>query len=55
MTLIKKEFKGNNWIECLSYVKRFIDDFNLELISIDLHKKEDYYVAKVEYELGVRK
>lgn len=52
--MVKKEFKSENWLKCIYLVRQFIDEYNLELISIELKKENDYYVAKIEYGLGVR-
>ena len=52
---LKKEFSNESWLQCINLVRLFIDEYNLELISINLYKKENYYVANLEYDLGVRK
>lgn len=52
--MIKKEFIGTTWIEAISKVKRFIDEYNLELMSINLKKEKDVYIAILEYKLGIR-
>ena len=54
---IKKTFVASNWIVCLGKIRYFIEEFNLELISINMKKtKQDTYtyVAEIEYKLGVR-
>lgn len=52
--MIKKEFIGTTWIEAISKVKRFIDEYNLELLRLELVKNDKDFVAKVYYDLGVR-
>lgn len=56
---ITKVFIHQDWLVCLSMIRRFIDEYNLVLISINLERLEDknkqyFYEAEIEYELGVR-
>lgn len=55
MTLIKKEFTAKTWFECLSYAKRFIDEYNLDLKNLNLSKENELFKCVIEYGLGVRK
>lgn len=52
--MVKKEFRSENWLKCINLVRLFIDEYNLELISINLKKEKDVYIAMVEYKLGIR-
>ena len=57
-TVIKK-FSDLDWVRCVGKVRRFLDEYNLELISLSVVRiidkdKKVYYEAKVEYGLGVR-
>ena len=54
MSTVKKEFRHSNWLVCINMIRKYLDEYNLELISIELKKENDYYVAKIEYGLGVR-
>lgn len=49
--LLKKTFADENYIRCLGKIRRFIDEYTLELISINLRKKENLYVANIQYDL----
>ena len=56
---ITKVFTHQDWLVCLSKIRRFVDDYNLVLVAINLErlKNEDnqyFYEAEIEYELGVR-
>ena len=50
---ILKKFIGETWEQCIAKVSRFIIDYNLELISLEMHKDEQYYIANIEYNLGL--
>ena len=52
--MIKKEFIGTTWIEAVSKVKRYIDEYNLELIKLEICQDDNNFIAKVYYDLGVR-
>lgn len=57
-TIIKK-FTDLDWLRCISKVRQFLDEYNLELISLKMKQIRDkdkkiYYEAEVEYGLGVR-
>lgn len=51
---IVKEFEGITWYECVSKVVKFIIDYNLEFINMEMKKGKTNYVAVLEYGLGVR-
>ena len=54
---MKKEFEELDWLRLISRIRMFIDEYNLEVIRIDLRKTNDKkykYKAIVEYGLGVR-
>jgi len=50
---MKKQFVGKSWLECVSKVRLFIDKYNLEFINLNVKQQEDFYIAKLEYGLGV--
>ena len=52
---LKKEFVNRTWLGVIYQVKIFIVDYNLELLSINLKKKANIYVATIEYDLGVER
>lgn len=52
-TTMKKQFVGKSWLECVSKVRLFIDKYNLEFINLNVKQQEDFYIAKLEYGLGV--
>lgn len=55
MNVVIKEFEETDWLKLISRIRMFIDEYNLEVISIDLRKINDKnYKAKVKYGLGVR-
>ena len=55
---ITKTFVDNEWLKCLAKIRRFIEEYDLELISINLEKirteKGYIYEAEIEYKLGLR-
>ena len=59
-TLVTKTFVDLEWLKCIAKIKRFIEEYNLDLVSInikkikDQKKKLDYYEATIEYGLNVR-
>ena len=59
-TLVTKTFIDLEWLKCIAKIKRFIEEYNLDLVSInikkikDQKKKLDYYEATIEYGLNVR-
>lgn len=57
MNTIVKEFEDTDWLRLINQIRIFVDEYNLEIISIDLKKTDDkkyIYKAKVRYGLGVR-
>lgn len=57
MNTITKEFEDTDWLRLINQIRIFVDEYNLEIISIDLKKTDDkkyIYKAKVRYGLGVR-
>jgi len=57
-TVIKK-FIDLDWLRCINKVRQFLDEYNLELISLNVERIQDkdkkiYYEAEIEYGLGVR-
>lgn len=57
MNVVVKEFEDTDWLKLINRIRIFIDEYNLEVISIDLRKTDDKkykYKAKVKYGLGLR-
>ena len=57
MNIVTKEFEDTDWLKLISRIRMFVDEYNLEIISIDLRKTDDkkyIYKAKVKYGLGLR-
>ena len=59
MNTVKKTFSDLDWLRCISKARQFLDEYNLELISLKMKQIKDkdkkvYYEAEVEYGLGVR-
>lgn len=57
--MIKKTFSDLDWLMCISKIRQFIDEYNLELVNLKMKKitekdKKVYYEAEIEYGLGVR-
>ena len=50
---IKKKFIGDTWEQCIGKVSRFIIDYNLDLIDLEMHKDGQYYIAIASYNLGL--
>lgn len=54
MNSLEKEFEDTDWLKLINRIRLFIDDYNLDLISIDLKKTNTSYKAKIKYGLGLR-
>jgi len=57
MNVVIKEFEDTDWLKVINRIRMFVDEYNLEIISIDLRKTDDKkycYKAKVKYGLGLR-
>ena len=57
MNVVTKDFEETDWLKLISRIRIFIDEYNLEVISIDLRKTNDKkykYKARVKYGLGLR-
>jgi len=57
MNIVVKEFEEIDWLRLINRIRMFVDEYNLEIISIDLKKTTDRkykYKAKVKYGLGLR-
>lgn len=54
MSILEKNFDDTDWLKLISRIRLFIDDYNLDLISIDLKKSNNIYKAKIKYGLGLR-
>lgn len=52
---MNKKIYGNTYKEVLRKVIRLIDDYFLELISLEVKKENDVYVADVKYGLGIKR
>lgn len=56
--MVKKTFSDLDWLMCISKIRQFIDEYNLELVNLNMKKidkdKKVYYEAEIEYGLGVR-
>ena len=55
MKSIKKEFEGTTWYECISKVIRFLIDYNLDFINLEMKKEKENYIAVLEYGLGIKR
>lgn len=56
---ITKTFSDLDWLMCINKVRKFLDEYNLELASLKMKRIKDknkkiFYEAEVEYGLGVR-
>ena len=52
--IIKKEFVSEKWYAVFGQVERFILDYGLDLIRLEIKHVDDKFVATLEYGLGVR-
>ena len=53
-TKITKQFESEKWYVVFGQVERFILDYGLDLVKLEIVKKNNKFVATIEYELGVR-
>lgn len=53
-TTLKKQFEDEKWYVCLQQVEKFVLEFGLDLISLEVKIENRKYVATLEYGLGVR-
>lgn len=56
--MITKTFNDSDSLRCIGKAVRFINEYNLDLISMELTKEFNnekcYYEVKVVYKLGLR-
>lgn len=56
---MKQTFTDLSFTMCLTHVTKFIQGYNLELVSLTMKKKKvgnnEYYEAIVEYKLGLER
>lgn len=53
-TKITKQFENEKWYVVFGQVERFILDYGLDLVKLEIVKKNNKFIATLEYELGVR-
>lgn len=56
---MEKIFTDVSYVVCFKQITKYVIDYNLELLSVDLQKKKignaTYYEAKIKYGLGLER
>lgn len=52
--ILKKEFESEKWYVCFNEVEKFILNYGLDLIKLEIKLENKKYIATLEYGLGVR-